>query len=134
MDGFNGDDASDTLGYTPAHLVTRSFSEIFHDPGDSQPPTKKARARAAKPKEVYPYSVEGDPLLKKLEKMMADCAERHNCETANCEIAEHGFRCPNRDMCDHWWDRVAGKSSRHMLTQEAFEKYKGEFEEGIEPR
>lgn len=115
MDGFDDID----MGYTPARGVARSLSELFHDPQDSRPATKKAATKAEYHRD--------NPYFQKLGEMTEACSESR---VGGCE------NCTAKKRCNWWWTGIANQTGvRHqIITAEMYEQYKREFEERIKPR
>ena len=112
------EDASDTLGYTPARGVARSLGELFHDPQDSR---CQARVR------VKAKNHTENPYFQRLGEMLDACADS---QPKGCG------ECPSRRRCNRWWTGIANQTgARHLIiTAAMYKKYRAEFEGKIRPQ
>jgi hypothetical protein len=103
---------------TPATLVNRPFSEIFHDPADSRPCRRKLGH--AKTRRENPY-------FQMLGDLMAECSD---AQPGGCE------NCARQKGCKRWWGGVAEEANHDhiLMTRGLFNQRKREFETRIKPR
>jgi hypothetical protein len=116
MDGFDDCD----MGYTPAHGVNRSVSELFHRPWDRGQNGGRVAAVRTKPRIQ-------DPLFQKLSGLMDECADT---QPGGCAA------CPRQRGCSRWWGGIADEANhgRRTMTPEMFKRCRKEFETRIKPR